>query len=59
MDITAEQLLAAIRKADAEKHPAQQAGWINDDNLADTVLDGRFNFERVVEILNETVQANA
>lgn len=46
------QLAQAIKQADAEKHPAEQA-WIDDDNLADTCLDGYFNLERIAEILNE------
>lgn len=45
--------MKAIRQADSEKHPAGQAGWIDDDNLKSVVLDGRFDMERVAELLSE------
>lgn len=49
--ITAEQLFAAIEKADAEVHASQQAYFIADD-LEDVLIDGRVNLRRVAEILN-------
>jgi transcriptional regulator with XRE-family HTH domain len=50
--INGQRILEAIERADDEIHPSFQA-YIDGDELTDVVLDGRFDLERVAEILNE------
>lgn len=54
--LTGADLLAAMEKANEEVHPAQQAyvdGYGDDKNPAEVVLDGRFNLNRIAELLND------
>lgn len=53
--INGDHILQAIRRADQEKHGAQQA-WIDEDRgIDDVCLDGYFNLERIAELLNEDI----
>jgi hypothetical protein len=53
--ITAEDLVSAMKAANEEKHPSEQA-YIDDEFLNECVVDGHVDFDRVVEILNARLQ---
>jgi hypothetical protein len=53
--LTAAELLSAITKADAEKHPCEQA-WISDETAAglrEVTFDGKMDLERIAALINE------